>query len=91
MVDSAAHCLVTWRLWTWAARGTPRALLPSFLRCAVLQELDLCDTAQDNASIRYLAEIPALEVLNLSNNPIDDVSALAGCRALRELCLSSPW
>jgi Leucine-rich repeat (LRR) protein len=90
MVDSAAHCLVRWRLRStpWAARGKSTALLPSFLRCAVLQELDLCDTALDSASIRGLAEIPMLEVLNLSGNPLDDVSALAGCRALRELSLS---
>jgi hypothetical protein len=56
---------------------------------AVLRELDVRDIAVDSASIRGLAEIPALEVLNLSGNPIDDVSALAGCRALRELSLSS--
>jgi Leucine-rich repeat (LRR) protein len=92
MVDSAAHCLVRWRLCRgapWVVPGESRALLPSFLRCTVLQELDLCDAALDNASIRYLPELRALEVLQLSNNPVDDVSALAGCRALRELSLTS--
>jgi Leucine-rich repeat (LRR) protein len=89
MVDNAAHCLVRWHLEELHARKTPGASRQAlcFLRCAVLQELDLCDSRVDSSSIRHLAEIPALEVLNLSDNPLDDVSALAGCRALRELCL----
>jgi Leucine-rich repeat (LRR) protein len=97
MVDSAAHCLVTWRTHYGGAQLTARenlrAPLPSFLRCAVLQEVDVCEAALDGAWIRNLAELPALEVLRLHNygshNPVDDVRALAGCRALRELSLSS--
>jgi Leucine-rich repeat (LRR) protein len=92
VVDSAAHCLVRWHLHgsfelhAYGMPGAPRQAL-CFLRCAVLQELDLYDVNVDSASIAHLAEIPTLQVLNLSGNPVDDVRALAVCRALRELCL----
>jgi F-box/leucine-rich repeat protein 14 len=92
MVDSAAHCLVRWRLDSSVDERGARATLgapvqpPSFLRCAVLRELDLYRSNVDNAAIAHLA-IPTLEVLQLGGNPVDDVSGLAGCRALRELSL----
>jgi Leucine-rich repeat (LRR) protein len=97
MVDSAAHCLVTWRLQVLPGERTTRKRLKAwedlakqgFLRFAVLRELDVRDIGVESESIPRLAEIPMLEVLNLSGNPLDDVSALVGCRALRELSLSS--
>jgi Leucine-rich repeat (LRR) protein len=86
LVDSVAHCLVKWN--GLNPRREMEEGLPSFLRCAVLREVDLSNGNVENGSIRYLAEIPALEVLHLGGNPVDDVSALAGCRALRDLSLS---
>jgi Leucine-rich repeat (LRR) protein len=96
-VDSAAHCLVRWRLHSSVNERAAHRRLKAwenlakrgFLRFAVLRELDIRDIGVKSESIRGLAELPALEVLNLSNNPLNDVRALAGCRALRELSLSS--
>jgi Leucine-rich repeat (LRR) protein len=95
MVDSAAHCLVRWRLHSSSRvlRSTGAVLeavrLPCFLRCAFLRELDLSGAALTNASVESLAQMPALEMLNLRGKRIDDVRTLAGCPALRDLRLSS--
>jgi Leucine-rich repeat (LRR) protein len=99
MVDSAAHCLVTCCLeidGMFDPRAIRRTLTAwerlekkGFLRYAVLRELDLSGIGVNSASIRGIAEMPALQVLNLSSNPIHDVRALAGCRALRDLCLNA--
>jgi Leucine-rich repeat (LRR) protein len=43
----------------------------------------------DNASLQGLEEIPALRYLDLFDTSVDDVRSLAGCRALRELKLTS--
>jgi Leucine-rich repeat (LRR) protein len=95
MVDNAAHCLVQCRLSAQSPRAHRRTLTAwerlakkGFLRYAVLRELDLCGIGVNSASIQGIAEIPVLQVLNLSRNPIDNVRALAGCRALRDLCLN---
>jgi Leucine-rich repeat (LRR) protein len=61
----------------------PRSL--SCLRCStVLKFRDV-----DNASVQGLQELPALEQLELERTGVDDVRLLAGCRALRELKLTS--
>jgi Leucine-rich repeat (LRR) protein len=43
----------------------------------------------DNASLQGFEEIPSLELLDLGETRVDDVRSLAGCRALRELKLTS--
>jgi Leucine-rich repeat (LRR) protein len=43
----------------------------------------------DDASLQGLEEIPLLEQLDLERTSVDDVRSLAGCRALRELKLTS--
>jgi Leucine-rich repeat (LRR) protein len=88
MVDSTAHCLVRWRLHNSARESPSHVRLPSFLRCAALTALNLRSTNTDNVAIQGLAEIPTLQVLDLSNNPVNDVRALGGCRALRDLHLN---
>jgi Leucine-rich repeat (LRR) protein len=60
-----------------------RSLL-CLLRCTVLKFRDL-----DDASLQYLEQIPSLERLDLEETTVDDVRCLAGCRALRELNLTS--
>jgi Leucine-rich repeat (LRR) protein len=86
LVDSVAHCLVKWGGWRPPQTRRPmHGELPSFLCCAVLREVDLSDGNVGSVEIRFLAEIPALEVLHLGGNPVDDVRALVGCRALRDL------
>jgi Leucine-rich repeat (LRR) protein len=99
MMNNAAHCLVRCRLRSQSIFDpNPRAIRRTLtawerlakkglLRYAVLRELDLCGIGVNSASIRGIAETPALQVLNLSSNPIHDVRALAECRALRDLCL----
>jgi Leucine-rich repeat (LRR) protein len=97
MVDSAAHCLVRWRLHSTSRarvmRSTRAALeaerLPCFLGCTFLRELDLSFTALENASVGSLAQMSALEVLNLRGNRIDDVRTFIECHVLRDLCLGS--
>jgi Leucine-rich repeat (LRR) protein len=54
-------------------------------RSTVLKFSDL-----DTASLQGLEEIPSLELLDLEETSVDDVRSLAGCRALRELKLTSP-
>jgi Leucine-rich repeat (LRR) protein len=65
-----------------------RALNPRSLSClrrsTVLRFRDL-----DNASLQGLEEVPSLEGLELERTSVDDVRSLAGCRALRELKLTS--
>jgi Leucine-rich repeat (LRR) protein len=75
VVDSTAHCLVK-----WSGFGPH-----SFVCCTALRALHLRST--DNVSIGALAEIPALEILDLNTTFVRDVSALACCRALRDLSL----
>jgi Leucine-rich repeat (LRR) protein len=92
MVDNAAHCLVKWVAERTSEDDEEARVLTdvrpaSFLRCTVLRELDLTDSDVDNSAIHVLAEIPALERLTLYDNPVSDVRALAGCRAIRELLL----
>jgi hypothetical protein len=53
-------------------------------RCTVLKFSNL-----DNASLQGLEEMPSLEQLDISHTGVDDVRSLAGCRALRELKLTS--
>jgi hypothetical protein len=53
-------------------------------RSTVLKFSDL-----DNASLQGLEETPSLEQFDLSHTGVDDVRSLAGCRALRELKLTS--
>jgi Leucine-rich repeat (LRR) protein len=88
MVDGTAHCLVQWRQHNGAPEASLEVRLPSFLHCAALTALNLHSTNMDNVSIQGLAEIPTLQVLDLSNNPVNDVRTLGGCRALRDLHLN---
>jgi Leucine-rich repeat (LRR) protein len=46
-------------------------------------------SGSDDAPLQALEEIPSLERLNLFGTGVDDVRSLAGCRALKELKLTS--
>jgi Leucine-rich repeat (LRR) protein len=65
-----------------------RALNPRSLSCPRLSTaLKFRDL--DNASLQGLEEIPSLERLALEKSAVNDVRSLAGCRALKELKLTS--
>jgi hypothetical protein len=64
------------------------ALDPRYLSC-LRRSTELWFRDLDNASLQGLEEIPSLELLEVQRTSVDDVRSLAGCRALRELRLSS--
>jgi Leucine-rich repeat (LRR) protein len=83
IIHAAAPSLVDCRLHIdRRVRGLDPRSLSCLRRSTVLRFHDI-----DNASLQGLAEIPALELLELHRTGVDDVRSLAGCRA-RELTLT---
>jgi Leucine-rich repeat (LRR) protein len=86
IIHAAAPSLVDCRLHIDdAVRALDSRSLSCLRRSTVLKFSDL-----DNASLEGLEEIPSLELLDLEGRTaVDDVRSLAGCRALKELRLTS--
>jgi hypothetical protein len=85
IIHAAAPSLVDCRLHIdRPVKALDSRSLSCLRRSTVLKFSDL-----DNASLQGLEEIPSLEQLDLERTSVDDVRSLAGCRALRELKLTS--
>jgi Leucine-rich repeat (LRR) protein len=85
IIHAAAPSLVDCRLHIdRPVRGLDSRSLSCLRRSTVLTFRE-----SDNASLQGLEEIPALRYLDLYGTSVDDVRSLAGCRALRELKLTS--
>jgi Leucine-rich repeat (LRR) protein len=83
IIHAAAPSLVDCRLHIDdAVRALDSRSISCLRRSTVLKFRDL-----DGASLQGLEKIPSLVLLDLSHTRVDDVRALAGCRALRELML----